>query len=88
MNHDSVSRSSRRKKNYDSPAVGAVGVSMVALAALTVGVRADSVDGDDGLLYRRRSESAGSVRWKTETYSEHFVIYEVVRLRGFDCEGL
>lgn len=70
MNHNSVSRSARRE-NYDSPAVGAVGVSVVALAALAVGVRADGVNRDDGLLYRKGSGSAGSVLWKTETYSEH-----------------
>ena len=51
---------------------------MVALAALAVGIRADGVDGNDGLLCRRGSVSTGSVRWNTGTYSEHFVIDEVV----------
>lgn len=51
--HESESGNGPREKGSNSPAVGAVGVTMVALAALAVGVRADGVDGNDGLLCRR-----------------------------------
>ena len=56
---------------------------MVAVAALAVGVRADGVNRNDGLLHERGSESTtGRVPRRLVTYSEH------CEKRNGYCEGL
>ena len=80
------------RKGVGVPAVGASVVVVVALAALAVGVRADGVNGNDGLLCSTGVRNPAEKRFPCGRLGDmggHTAsivgFYKV--LRGFDCEG-
>jgi hypothetical protein len=67
------------------PAAGAIAVGVVALAALAVLVRADGVNGNDGLLCRE-SQKRGQNKLEGSVFSVGHTA-SMFTTGGFDCEG-